>query len=145
MFRIYHDYTKWEDYKNGFYNCCEKSKKDFYIKKVIEMFNNPVLTTTYMERVINEWYYSCEHNLTNDSMNRVAYIGQAACCIYASVPCDITMKAWKMLDHDIQNRSNIIASKIIRKWRLKKESEITSQDGRKKGTRMGYQMKLPFN
>ena len=67
--RIYHNYKLWEDYKNGFYSSCEKSKKQENIDKVIEMFNNYELTSIYMQKVIDEWKYSCEHNFTNYSMN----------------------------------------------------------------------------
>lgn len=145
MKRIYHHYLKWEDYKNGFYDNCKREKKQYYISKVIELFNDKDLTKVYMEKVINDWFYSCEHNLTNDSMNRIAYIGQAACCIYAGVPCDVTMRAWKILSQDVRNRSDIIAKKTIKKWELKKKSDLTYQNGKKKDMKKEYQMKLPFN
>jgi len=145
MERIYHNYLKWEDHKNGFYDYCKKSKRDYYIKKVIEMFNDSHLTNIYMQKVIDEWFYSCEHNLTNESMNKIAYIGQSACCIYAGVPCEVTMRAWKMLSNEVKHRSDNIALKIIKKWELKKKLEIISQDGKKEDMKKGYQMKLPLN
>lgn len=98
--RIFHPYTLWEDYKEGFYNTCSGNEKEYKISKVKEMFNSKELTNKFMLKVINEWTYSCEHNLSNLSMNRVAYLGQAACCLYAKVPSLVTMYAWKFLDRD---------------------------------------------
>ena len=116
MKRIYHPYNLWEDYREGFYdNCSGKDKKD-KILKVLEMFNDAELTESNMRRVIEEWKYSCEHNLTNESMNKIAYIGQGACCLNANIPSTITMEAWSLLSSEVQERSNMIAKKIILEW-----------------------------
>ena len=39
-----------------------------------------------MLRVITEWKRSCEHYLTNEKMNRIAWMGQTAICIYSGIP-----------------------------------------------------------
>ena len=91
MERIYHHYLKWEDHKAGFYDNCSGAEKDIKIQKVLEMFNSESLTKEYMNLVIEKWIYSCEHNLSNESMNKIAYLGQAACCLYANIPSTITM------------------------------------------------------
>lgn len=115
--RIYHPYTKWEDWKSGFYNNCSGDIKKDKIIKVIEMFNNEKLTRKYMNKVIDEWKYSCEHNLTNNTINKIAYIGQSACCLYAEIPNTITMEAWSLLDLNIKNRADKIALEILEKWK----------------------------
>lgn len=106
----------WEDYKCGFYDNCSGEVKEKHIVKVLEMFNSEDLTTQYMKKVITEWKYSCEHNLTNEALNKIAYIGQAACCIYAGIPCTVTMEAWSLLSKDVQNRSDSIAEKTLNTW-----------------------------
>ena len=143
MEQIYHNYEDWEDYKNGFYSKPKKSEESEHIFKVIELFNSKTLTETYMNRVIEEWKNSVEHNLTNASMNKIAYIGQAACCIYASVPSETTMKAWKMIPLEIQDRANKIAENIIKEWEQKKRLENTLKNGSQEDTNKGYQTKLP--
>lgn len=115
--RVYHPFNVWEDYKNGFYNNCTGKEKESKIKSALEMFNDSGLTSLYMNKVIEEWKYSCEHNLTNDSMNKIAYIGQAACCIYDNIPNTVTMEVWSMLDKEVQDRSNNIAEQVIEKWK----------------------------
>jgi len=116
MERIYHPYTRWEDFPSGFYDNCTGVEREEKIKKVIELFSDPAKTETYMTRVCAEWVFSCEHNLTNSAMNKIAYIGQAACCLYAGVPSTITMEAWSMLDKSIQDRANEIAVRTLKKW-----------------------------
>jgi len=114
--RVYHPYTLWEDYKHGFYDNCTGSDKDAMLLKSIEMFNDEILTKKYMNKVIETWKYSCEQNLTNPSMNKIAYIGQGACCLYARVPSTVTMEAWSHLTDEVKERSNNIAKNVIDNW-----------------------------
>ena len=116
MNRIYHSYDKWEDYKAGFYGGLLLNDKIDHVSKVVELFSSAELTEQYMLRVINEWKYSCEHNLTNPSMNRVAYLGQAACCLFASVPSTDTMKYWKNVSQECRDKADEIAEKTIKIW-----------------------------
>jgi hypothetical protein len=116
MKRIYHHYINWEDYRNGFYDNCSGEEKEKHLKSVIKMFNSESLTIEYMNRVITEWRYSCEHNLTNDALNKIAYIGQAACCIYSKTPSTITMEGWNLLTSEVQDRANIIAQQTLDRW-----------------------------
>jgi hypothetical protein len=69
-----------------------------------------------MTMVIEQWKYSCEHNLTNMSINRIAYIGQAACCLYANVPSTITMQAWSKVDKKYRDIADSIAKETIEIW-----------------------------
>lgn len=119
MERVYHHYEKWEDYPAGFYNACSGKEKESKIQKVIEMFNSELLTREFMTKVISEWKYSCEHNLTNPAMNQIAYIGQSACCIYAEVPSTATMEAWSLLSNEVQYRSDSIAREVLEIWKTK--------------------------
>jgi hypothetical protein len=145
MNRIYHHYEKWEDFKAGFYDNITGNNKEKLILKVIELFNNPALTEKYMRKAINEWIYSCEHNLSNISLNRIAYIGQAACCLYASVPCTITMNAWNKIHISYRNVADSIAIKIIKEWEQNQKLKNILVNGAKKDIQMEYQTKCLFN
>jgi hypothetical protein len=121
MKRIYHPYWLWEDHKAGFYENCSGENKELLVLKGIEMFNCEIKTTENMLRVINEWKYSCEHNLTNESLNKIAYIGQSACCLYSNIPNKVTMEIWNKLEKNVQDRSNKIANDILNIWKQKHE------------------------
>jgi hypothetical protein len=113
MDRIYHRYENWECYKNGFFDNISGIEKTNLEKKVVEMFESSELTELNMRQVVLKWINSCEHNLSNISLNRVAWLGQAACCLYSKIPYKITMNHWRFLSKERQKISCDIAEKII--------------------------------
>ena len=116
MNRIYHPYWLWEDYKAGFYENVSGKEKNIFSDKVFEMFNSQSLTLENMFYVVDNWNYSMQHNLSNSSMNKIAYIGQSACCNYAGNPYTVTMEVWSKLDKKIQLRANKDALKALERW-----------------------------
>lgn len=119
MDRIYHRYENWECFKNGFFRNVSGEEKKELAEKVLELFNNPEQTKIFMQKVIDEWKYSCEHNLSNIALNRVAWLGQSACCLYAKIPYSITMENWRFVDEENKIIACEIAEKIIKEYELK--------------------------
>ena len=80
--RIFHEWQDWECFPAGFYadnppagmtvEQCEISYRDFLAD--IPRFEKA------LNGVLNDWKNSCEHYLTNDKMNRIAWLGQASMC-----------------------------------------------------------------
>lgn len=145
MDRIFHEYNKWECYKNGFYNNYTKKKYSIYKDMVIYVFSSQDITQKYMIKVLNEWHYSCENFLTNQNINKVAWLGQAACNIYGKVPNLATMAAWSDVKPIRQNISNMVASKLIDKWTKQKQLEIILKSGNQDVITKEYQTKLLLN
>lgn len=116
MQRIYHHYEVWECWRNGFWDSASGADKKQKIDKVVSLFSNPTETEVYMNRVIEDWKYSCEQNLSNDNMNKVAWLGQAACCILDKIPSSVTMEAWSLVPDEFKTIANSIAETIIKKW-----------------------------
>ena len=114
--RIYHPWDKWEDYNFNFYNNCTGQEKEFKLQSVVNMFNSAIDTERCMNYVIDNWTNSMEHNLTNNSMNKIAYIGQCACAYYDNIPSTVTMEAWSLLTDEVKDRSNLLAQDAIDKW-----------------------------
>lgn len=122
-FRIFHTYDKWECHKAGFY----KSKHDTLSKeecedKYIEVLTDLDLFETLLKRVTVEWKFSCEHYLTNKSMNRIAWLGQASVCLHSGVP-SVFSGAWFKLTEEDQERANNLALKYLNLWLEKHEAE----------------------
>lgn len=113
---IYHPFNLWEDHKKGFYDNISGNNKAEMINQVVEIFSDYNKTKEYMTKVINEWFYSCQHNLTNPSMNRIAYLGQAACCLCYGIPSTITMEAWSKVPKEYQTQANQIAESVLDVW-----------------------------
>lgn len=119
MDRIYHRYENWECFKNGFFRNVSGEEKKELAEKVLELFNNPEQTKIFMQKVVDEWKYSCEHNLSNIALNRVAWLGQSACCLYAKIPYSITMENWRFVDEENKIIACEIAEQIIKEYELK--------------------------
>ena len=115
--QVYHHWNLWEDHKHGFYNNCSGEEKKKKKKLVEEMFNSKEETERCMIHVVENWRFSMEHNLTNPSINKIAYIGQCACCYYAGIPNTITMEVWGTLPQEVRERSDMIAKKAIEHWK----------------------------
>jgi hypothetical protein len=114
--QVYHSWDKWEDYKYGFYdNISGKNKKEM-IEKVILFFEDYNLTEEYMNKVIKEWKYSCEHNFTNPSINKIAYLGQSALSLAYKIPSTVTMEAWSKIDKTHRDKADTIADNCINEW-----------------------------
>lgn len=116
MERIYHRYEYWECFKEGFFRNVSGEERKKLSKKVIELFEDSKKTEIFMQKVIDNWIYSCEHNLTNISMNRVAWLGQSACCLYAKIPYSVTMENWRYVSKEKADKACEIAERIIKKY-----------------------------
>jgi ParB-like chromosome segregation protein Spo0J len=114
--RIFHTYDKWECHKAGFYASkkegmtseeCKQSYADF--------LGNDLLFRQYLLIVITEWKNSCEHYLSNKSMNRIAWLGQAAMCAYNGVP-SVFCSGFNLLSEEQQNLANQTALEFLNMW-----------------------------
>ena len=122
MERIFHNHTKWEEVELGFFSTAPKNKMEQYAEKVISVLANKKECEKRMRDVISSWPNSCEHNLSNSALNRVAWLGQSACCLAHSIPQDATMKIWSLLSDMEKEEANKIAKKIIKEWDSKHEN-----------------------
>lgn len=80
-----------------------------------EFLNNSELFEETLKRVVSEWKHSCEHYLTNRSMNRIAWLGQAAMCLHTGVPSRYC-SGFGLLTEDQKEKANRIALKYLNIW-----------------------------
>lgn len=114
--RIFHTYDKWECHKYGFY----ASRKDGMTSEECELAYADFLSDnnrfeSALNSIINDWKYSCEHYLTNKSMNRIAWLGQASMCFATGVPSKFC-SGYNLLTTQQQNDANNLALKYLNKW-----------------------------
>jgi hypothetical protein len=115
--RIYHPYWLWEEIQYNMWGIIED--KDSALKTSIEFTGNHALYGEWMMKVISDWKYSCEHNLSNITQNRQAWIGHAACAYALKIPENIIRSAWSYLSEDQQRLANKEADKAIEYWEQK--------------------------
>lgn len=114
--RIFHTFEKWECHKAGFY----AGKKDGLTAEQCETAYRDFLSDDNkfiigLDGVLSNWVHSCEHYLTNKSMNRIAWLGQAAMCYSTEVPSKFCA-GFNLLTPEQQDRANEIALEYLNKW-----------------------------
>ena len=117
MKQFFTHYEKWEDFKNGMYST-ELSLIEKSIPLAINILGNADVCRIAMDMALSEWPISSKLNLTNPSINRIAWLGWASCSIYAKSPKLATCMAWKQLTRKQQREANKIAYRLIKVWEM---------------------------
>jgi hypothetical protein len=136
MDRIYHPWDKWECYHSGFWNTtCPNGMKE---KEGIEIYRDFLSDVDQFESglqgVLNNWPYSCEHNLTNESMNRIAWLGQASVAYKKGIPSHCRSGFTKMTEEQ-QHNANHLALKYLNIWLKSKNYEEATAESCKMKTK----------
>lgn len=86
--RIYHTWDKWEAFEAGFFDSTAPKgwTADGCRAMYAEFLRDLPRFKAAMDGVLADWPNSVEHNLTNDRMNRIAWLGQSAMCYDTGVP-----------------------------------------------------------
>ncbi len=116
----YFPYWDWEDFKNDMYS--NKVKNDEVVKKSSELLSDDILFFSTCLDVINDWPNSSMQNLLNKSVNRRAWLGQAACNYKFKATEIETREAWKNTAPLNKIKANIAAEKIIKIYESKNRS-----------------------
>lgn len=124
MKRVYHHYTKWEDFQAGMYNE-DKEGREERVQKAVRLLTNEILCLKYMRQVVRDWPYACEQTFTNRHNHR-SFLGQCACCLYAGIHEDETRRAWALLTEEERYRANKIADKVFAEWRAWYEEDLAA-------------------
>lgn len=123
LIRIYHHYSLWEEIKYNMWGKVNDRKS--FLDRAIKFTSDHILYGSYMKKVVSEWKYSCEHNLSDITQNRKAWLGHAACALSFNCPEDIVREAWNKLTEKQQFLANKEAEKNIIYW----ENNIYSRRG----------------
>lgn len=86
--RVLHTWDKWECYRHGFYSerCPNGMTQEEGELAYRDFLADPERFGAALEVVTTQWPHSCEHYLTNDRMNRIAWLGQAAVAQALGIP-----------------------------------------------------------
>lgn len=87
--RVFHTWDKWEAFTAGFFDSTPSNRNltaDACKALYADFLKDLPRFKAAMAGVLRDWPNSTEHNLTNDRMNRIAWLGQAAMCWETGVP-----------------------------------------------------------
>ncbi len=129
MNRIYHTWDKWECYPSGFYET--KPPKNMTVEQAKRAYAEFLACdwkfAAAADWLIVTWKNSCEHYLTNEKMNRIAWVGQASMCIDSGVS-KCFCGGYFLLSQEQRDRADQIALDAINKWMLKNGYEKLSME-----------------
>lgn len=118
MDRIYHTWDKWECYPAGFFENKPKSRNlsEGMCKMMYADFLRDIPRfEEAMAGVLKDWPNSCEQWLSNERMNRIAWLGQAAMCYATGIPSTFC-GGFNQLTPEQQNDANLAALKYLNIW-----------------------------
>ena len=114
--RIYHTWERWECYRAGFY---QERPKDITTEEGEEKYREFLSDLTRFEVALVEvtckWKHSCEHYLTNDRMNRIAWLGQASVALALGIP-SCCRGGYHKLTEEQKTAADEMALKYLNLW-----------------------------
>jgi hypothetical protein len=115
--RIFHTFDKWECHASGFYsNSPPAGMSSEECESLYATFlSDDKRFRRALKSVLSKWKHSCEHYLTNKSMNRIAWLGQAAMCYDTGVSSKFCGGFYKMTEAQ-QKKANATAHEFLNKW-----------------------------
>lgn len=127
--RIFHEWSDWECFPAGFYN--EHPPKGMSVedceKEYASFLSDIPRFEAALERVISEWRHSCEHYLTNEKMNRIAWLGQASLSIETGIPSRFC-GGYNLLDDDQKAAADAKALEFLNKWMQANDKGLLTWD-----------------
>lgn len=114
MKQIYAPYYLWEDYIYGMYKTIKQG--DEIINKGVLLLGDEKLFFEVANELVINWQISTSINLTNNTINKKAWLGQASCCYKYGLTEESTRIAWGLLTEEQRIKANNVANKIIKTW-----------------------------
>lgn len=115
--RVLHTWDKWECFRHGFY--AERPPNGMTQEQGEEAYREFLSDLARFEAalivVTSEWRCSCEHYLTNDRMNRIAWLGQASVAQALGIPSGCR-GGFSKLEPAQKNAADDLALKYLNLW-----------------------------
>lgn len=115
MNRIWHPWTEWECYPAGLFDGKTELPPDEARAAYANFLRDTPRLQAALQRVLNEWPKSCEHFLSNEQSNRIAWLGQAAMCIETGIN-NTHRSGFKLMTDAEQRTANETAAAALRAW-----------------------------
>ena len=118
MKRIYRHYEDLEEFHAGMWRIERGFSRKRHIQNAATLMRDPKAFKLAMERVLLDWPISVEVNLTAETINRIAWLGHAGCCVATKSPEEATRAGWHTLSFAEQNEANRVAAEVLTQWEL---------------------------
>lgn len=118
--RIYFDFRELEEFHSGMWRIVRGSDRAKNALAAARLMRDSVAFKAAMMRALDEWPKSCEHNLTADGVNKLAWLGHAGNCIEHGGPEENTRIGWHQLAKEEQDEANRVAQEVLEEWHRRK-------------------------
>lgn len=117
MKRQWTSWEKWEDYKVNFYGgMIDNWQRDDTLELYAGLLRDLPRFEAALKRITSEWKHCLAHNLSHEGMNRLAYLGQAACALLYNVPHKVSMSGYQLLTDAEKIAADAMAQKYLDLW-----------------------------
>lgn len=114
--RIFHTWEKWECFRAGFYaERPEGMTQEEGEEKYRDFLADLPAFESALDAITREWKFSCEHYLTNDRMNRIAWLGQASVAYALGIP-SCCRGGYHRLTDEQKAAADEMALKYLNRW-----------------------------
>lgn len=115
--RILHTFDKWECHAFNFYGTAapDGMTAEQAEEKYRALLADEAAFAGTLHLVVTEWRHSCEHYLTNEKMNRIAWLGQAALARAHRIPSGFR-GGYNLLTESQQKRADELALEALNYW-----------------------------
>jgi len=128
--RILHTFDKWECHAFNFYGTTapdgmttEEAEERYRL-----LLSDETAFATTLGQVVAEWKHSCEHYLTNEKMNRIAWLGQAALARAHRIPSGYR-GGYNLLTEAQQKRADELALDALNRWLVANDRPTVTMSG----------------
>jgi len=127
MKRVFIHYSELEEVQAGLWKIVRGEQRKMNIINASELMRDIGAFEWAMGEAIEKWPNSAIHNLTAESINRLAWLGHAGCCIAVGSPEENTRCAWHTLSEQEQRDADSAALRVLIKWQMANK-EVTQSD-----------------
>jgi hypothetical protein len=114
--RVYHHYSDLEEWRAGMWKVVGGKKKQVNLALAADLMRDDAAFEAAMLRAFEEWPNSCDHNLTAEDTNRLAWLGHAGCFLATGSPEENTRCGWHTLNKQEQDGANAAAQRVLDAW-----------------------------
>jgi hypothetical protein len=112
--RIFHPVDRWEE--APMWRRTPVIERDRRSRHARAILTNDTAFRVCLGRVIQEWPVSCEHNLTDNSLNRAAWLWHAGSYLETGASEEVTRSIWSTLTNAERKAADRIAWEVVAEW-----------------------------
>jgi hypothetical protein len=116
MMRVYFHYSDLEEWSAGMWQIIGGKRKQANVLAAADLMRDASAFESAMMRALEEWPNSCQHNLTAEDTNRLAWLGHAGCFLATGSPEENTRCGWHTLNKQEQDIANATAQRVLDAW-----------------------------